>query len=126
MFLYSKKLTNGQSFTISDFCSTYDILPTICDLYGLDSNSNLFQGYSIFSENIKDTVFVSNLSGIFTKNCYSTNISDVIIADGATVTEEEINHFKEIANRFYQKQAKIEKIYRYGINSNMHYIDSKL
>ena len=126
MFMYSKKLTNGQSFTISDFCSTYDILPTICDLYGLDSNSNLFQGYSIFSENIKDTVFVSNLSGIFTKNCYSTNISDVIIADGATVTEKEINHFKEIANRFYQKQAKIEKIYRYGINSNMHYIDSKL
>lgn len=121
MFLYSKKLTNGEGKVISEFCNTYDILPTICDLYGLESNDNLFHGHSIFSEEIKDSIFVSNLSGMFTDKIYSLNISDVTVVDDS-VTEHDIAHFKEIANDFYRDQAKIEKIFRYGINGTKHYI----
>ena len=121
MFIYSKKLANGNHVEIEDFCNTYDILPTICDLYGLESNSNLFHGYSIFSEEIKNSIFVSNLSGIFTNKIYSQNISDVALMDDS-ITKEDIAHFKEIANRFYRDQEKIEKIYRYGINGTKNYI----
>lgn len=121
MMLYSKKLTGGEHKVVSEFCNTYDILPTLCDLYGLEVNVNLFHGHSIFSEEIKDSFFVSNLSGMFTDKIYSLNISDVTVVDDS-VTQLDIEHFKEIANEFYRSQAKIEKIYRYGINSNKHLI----
>ncbi len=121
MILYSKKLTGGEHKVVSEFCNTYDILPTLCDLYGLEVNVNLFHGHSIFSEEIKDSFFVSNLSGMFTDKIYSLNISDVTVVDDS-VTQLDIEHFKEIANEFYRRQAKIEKIYRYGINSNKHLI----
>lgn len=121
MMLYSKKLTGGEHKVVSEFCNTYDILPTLCDLYGLEVNVNLFHGHSIFSEEIKDSFFVSNLSGMFTDKIYSLNISDVTVVDDS-VTQLDIEHFKEIANEFYRRQAKIEKIYRYGINSNKHLI----
>lgn len=121
MILYSKKLTGGEHKVVSEFCNTYDILPTLCDLYGLEVNVNLFHGHSIFSEEIKDSFFVSNLSGMFTDKIYSLNISDVTVVDDS-VTQLDIEHFKEIANEFYRSQAKIEKIYRYGINSNKHLI----
>lgn len=104
----------------TSFCNTYDLLPTICDLYGLKANTNLFQGHSIFSEDIQDSIFVSNLSGIFNNKIFSMNISD-IITDNAS--QEEIDKFKKNANNFYLKQEKIEWIYKYGINGNIKLTD---
>ena len=119
MMLYSPKLTKESGGYISDvFCNTFDILPTICDLYGLPSNNNLFQGYSVFSEDIKDSFFTSNLSGMFTNNIFSMNISDIVIV-GENVTDEEIEHFKEIANKYFVKQEYIETIYKNGINGTI-------
>ena len=118
MILYSPKFVNGTSYFVSDFCNTYDILPTLCYLYGLPSNSNLYQGYNIFSSQIENSFFASNLSGMFVKDIYSQNISDVVVLSDE-VTEQDIQHFKSIANKFYEKQAKIEKIYKNGINGNI-------
>lgn len=122
MMLYSPKLYDlydGEFSKIENtFCSTYDILPTICDLYGLPSNSNLFQGNSVFSDDIENSVFVSNLSGMFTNNIFSFNISDVYIV-GENVTEEEISKFKANANLYWKKQKCIEVIWTEGINGSL-------
>ena len=115
MIFYSPKYVNGESYFVSDFCNTYDILPTLCYLYGLPSNANLYQGYNIFSSQIQNSFFASNLSGMFTEYIYSSNISDVVVLSD-DVTESDIKHFKNIANRFYEKQYYIEKIYKNGIN----------
>ena len=122
MFIYSPKLENewgGEFDNLQNtFCNHYDLLPTICDLYGLPSNTNLFQGYSIFSDEIENTIFVSNLSGMFTKNIFSFNISDVVIV-GENVTLEEIDKFKKNANRYWKQQEYLEIILANGINGSV-------
>ena len=116
LFIYSPHLAKENGNGINDvYCNTYDVLPTICDLYGMPTNDTLFQGYSIFSDNIKDSLFSSNLNGMFTKDIFSLNISDIYLPNG-DVSKEEIERFKINANRFYQKQAILEKIYANGIN----------
>jgi phosphoglycerol transferase MdoB-like AlkP superfamily enzyme len=118
VLIHSPKIAGDSGIMLTDYTNTYDILPTICDLYGLKQNTNLFQGYSIFSEDIKNSFFASNLSGMFTNNIYSTNISDVYKKDDG-VTDEEVANFKKNANRFFKKQEKLEIIYKYGINGTI-------
>lgn len=122
MLFYSPKLfkLHGDNFESVEntYCNTYDILPTICDLYGMASNKNLFQGYSVFSNEIKKSLFVSNLGGIFTKDLFSFNISDIYIV-GDNVSELEIEKFKENANTYWKKQEYIEIILNKGINGKI-------
>ncbi len=116
--IYSPKLTGGQGEVNSTFCNTYDILPTICDLYGLPYNTNLLLGYSVFSDEIKDSLFVSHLNGMFTNDIYSLNITDVYTMD-ESVTEEEIERFQKNATKFYEKWEILEILYENGINGSI-------
>ena len=116
--IYSPALTSESGGQVIDtFCNTYDIYPTICDLYGLPSNTSLLYGYSVFSEEIEDSFFASHLNGMFTRDIYSLNISDIDIV-GENVTEEEIDKFRELANRFFKKQEYLDIIYDNGINGS--------
>lgn len=118
VMLYSPKLAGMmEEHKVTSFCSTYDILPTLCDLYGLPMNKNLFQGNSVFSEDIKNSIFCSNLSGMFTNNIFSFNISDIYVTD-ESVTEKEIEAFKRNANNYWKTQAKLEVIFANGINGS--------
>lgn len=122
MFIYSPHLASEIGNGINDvYCNTYDILPTICDLYGLPTNSTLFQGYSLYSDEIENSFFSSNLNGMFTQNIYSLNIKDIYTPNGV-VSQEEIEKFKQNANRFYEKQNIIEKIYSNGINGTRKFV----
>ena len=117
--IYSPALTKESGGEVIDtFCNTYDILPTICDIYGLSYNTNLLFGYSVFSSEIENSFFASHLNGMFTENIYSLNITDIDIV-GDNVTEEEIEKFKELANNYYKKQEYLEVIYTNGINGNI-------
>ena len=107
-----------QGYSIDAYCNTHDLLPTICDLYGMPYNTNLYHGYSIFSEEIEHSFFASHLGGMFTNKIFSQNITDIIIV-GENVTEEEINRFREDANRYYEKQAFLEILYKNGINGTI-------
>lgn len=60
--IYSSKL---EPETNTTFCNTYDVYPTICELYGLPYNKTITQGYNVFSKEIEDSVMVSYLSGAF-------------------------------------------------------------
>lgn len=119
MFLYSPKLFKlyGDNFdeVENTYCNTYDILPTICDLYGLASNKNLYQGYSVFSDEIENSLFVSNLGGMFTKDIFSFNISNLYVV-GDDVSQLDKEKFKVNANKYWKKQEYIEVILKHGIN----------
>lgn len=116
--IYSKKLTaeyranNDGSNVVTEFCNTYDLYPTICELLGLPYNTYMTQGFDIFGEDIDKSIMVSYVSGMFKQNIYSLNIVDMYLAEG--VTTEEMEAFKRDACRFYEKQYIIELIYKYG------------
>ncbi len=119
MFIYSPHLSSEiGSGTNNVFCNTYDILPTICDLYGLPTNTTLFQGYSIYSDDIQYSFFASNLNGMFTDKLYSQNISEIYMPNGY-VSDEEVRKFKEYANKYFEKQYLLEKIFTNGINGTI-------
>ena len=126
LMLYSPSLLAKQGYTeneegyiqgydVDEFCNTHDILPTICDLYGMPYNENIIHGYSIFSDEIENSFFASHLGGMFTNKIYSQNIVDIYKVD-ENVTEEEIERFSKSANLYYEKQAMMELIYQNGIN----------
>lgn len=116
--IYSPALTQGEGQVVDTFCNTYDILPTICDIYGLPYNSNLLYGFSVFSDEIENSFFASHLNGMFTEDIYSLNISDIYIV-GDDVTDEDIKRFNENANRFFKRQEELEIIYGNGINGTI-------
>lgn len=81
----------------------------------MPSNTNLFHGYSIFSEDIKHSFFASHLGGMFTNKIFSQNITDIVLVE-EDVSEDEIIRFREDANLYFEKQAMLEIIYQNGIN----------
>lgn len=108
--IYSENLDPEQK---TEFVNTYDVYPTICELYGLPYNKALTQGYSIYSVEIENSVMVSYLTGVFNDSFYTLNIVDMYAKDG--VTQAELEKFKFNACKFYEKQLKIEMIYKYGL-----------
>lgn len=109
--IYSKKLDHQ---VINSFCNTYDLYPTVCELFGLPYNTYMTQGFNIFNETeISKSLMVSYVSGMFKKNIYSLNIVDMYTTEGTT--QEEMDFFKRDACRFYEKQHIIEIIYKYGL-----------
>lgn len=95
------------------FCSTYDIYPTICNLFGLDYNKNLIHGKDVYSNDATEvSVFVSNSTVIFDDKLFSYNIVDVHNANNYEIDDEYIEKFKLSAIAFYEKQDKIDKIYK--------------
>lgn len=99
--------------TIDTFCDTYDIAPTICNLFGLDYNKNLQQGKDVYSaDKAAVSVFVSNNTVIFNDKLFSYNIVDVHNANSYEIDDEYIEKFKLSAIAFYEKQDKIDKIYK--------------
>lgn len=70
-------------------------------------------GYSVFNDNFKDTVFVSQIGGIFASDIYSDNV--IQIYSDKDLTDEEINKFRENATTFYNKQFNMNLVY----NSNI-------
>lgn len=108
--IYSEKL---QAQTVTDFTNTYDIYPTICELFGLPYNKALTQGYNVFDAEIENSVMVSYLSGAFNSMFYTLNIVDMFVTPEAT--QEDLNKFKYNASLFYQKQHDLELMYKYGL-----------
>ena len=99
------------------YCSTYDIFPTICDLFNLSYNKSLTQGYSIFSDDIANTVFVSSQRGMYIKGIFTANLHDFVVLDD-TLTQDDVNKFRDNLLNFYDKQEKIERIYQYNYFGN--------
>lgn len=116
LVIYNKKLGQGK---VDNFCTTFDLYPTICDLYGIEYNKNLIHGYSIFSEDIEKTVFVSTMSGMFDENYYTISLDDFLPTNKETENRENLIAFKEKLNNFFIKQDMIEKYYRINYHKSV-------
>lgn len=113
--IYDKNLGGAK---IDTFCNTYDIYPTICKLLGIGYNVNFTQGYDIYSSEIENSFFSSNLFGMFDEKIFSYNIMDTFQNDiDEEISEEEILNFQRKAIKFYEKQTKIDKIYINNLNN---------
>lgn len=107
LIIYNNELAKRSS---DIFCNTYDLYPTICDMFGFDYNSTLSQGYSIFGDEIKKSVHVSFKHGIFNLDYYTEDLIDIIqIKEKPSMT---INEFKTYAYEFFKEQEIVEFVYR--------------
>ncbi len=116
LVVYNKDLAPGK---VDTFCTTFDLYPTICDLYGLQYNQNVIHGHSIFSQEIENSVFVSTMSGLFDQNFYTTSFDKYYPATEEVGTEENLNNFKNKINNFCLKQDMIEKYYRINYHKTL-------
>ncbi len=108
--IYSSKLEHQ---VVDTFCNTYDLYPTVCELFGLPYNTYMTQGFDIFGEDISHSIMVSYISGMFQEDIYSLNIVDMYVTED--VSPEDMENFKKDACRFYEKQHILELIYKYGL-----------
>ena len=106
LMIYSSKLA-GQ--TISNFCNTYDLYPTICNAFGLKYSKAFCLGVDLLSPDISNSMFMSFLTGFYSQTCYSKNAAVFRTYDGATDADVEV--FKKLICQFYEKQIKLDKIY---------------
>ncbi len=108
MIIYNDGLASRKS---SVYCNTYDLFPTICDLFDLGYNTSLVQGKSIFkSTEIKKTVFVSFKHGIWNEDYYTEDLIDIVQLVDTPKTS--IEDFKNYVYEFFKKQEIIEFVYR--------------
>lgn len=112
--IYSSKLGNGK---INTFCNTYDIYPTICDLYGITYNKSLTHGYSVFSNEISKSVFVSTMVGAFNDSFYTVDYVNYTAIDNEIDTYAKLNNFKKELDKFLRDQNLIEMYYRINYES---------
>jgi arylsulfatase A-like enzyme len=107
--IYSKKLASEVR---DDFCNNLDLYPTICNLFGLGYNKIFCQGQNIFSSDIKNSVHVSSLTGYYSSTCYSKNMIDITCYGERSL--KDVNTFKKNVCEYYERQHKLEAIYRCG------------
>ncbi len=107
--IYNKNLGGGE---VDTFCNTYDIVPTICDLYGFEYNKNLTQGYSVFSDEIENSLFVSTMVGMFDEKFFTVTLDEYTAIDDTLETNSKLVKFKTNLDRFLTKQKFIETYYR--------------
>ena len=105
--IYSKKL---EAQKISSFVDTYDIYPTICELYGLPYSKYMSIGYDIFSEDNPYRIYFSQLIGYYSEKIYSSNIFDKIML--SDVTKEEKEEFESKTIELFSRQQILNQIYK--------------
>lgn len=116
LIIYNDKVAKTQ---IDSFCNSYDIYPTVCDLFGFEYNCNLAQGFGIFTDDIKNSVLVSFQNGMCTDKMFTYDSQKIEVND-ESITDEDIATFKKNIATFYKKQETIEKIYTYNYFSYPH------
>lgn len=109
--IYNDDLASRNS---SVYCNTYDIYPTICDLFDFGYITTLVQGKSIFRSNeIKTSVFVSFKHGIYNKDYYSEDMIEIVQINDNPITT--LDEFKKYVYEFFKKQEVIEFVYRNNV-----------
>lgn len=107
LYIYNDSLTKGVNNT---FCTTYDLYPTLCSMFGFEYNTALTHGYDILSDDIKNSYFVSFKTGAFNENYYTDNLYKIYATNDKNLGKEQ--EFKNQVLNFYKKQNIIENIYK--------------
>ena len=110
---------------VDKFTCSFDIIPTILQLMGLDHNLNMYHGVSMLTENAS-TIFVSLESGIFTNEYYYDGMTVFrketdgrwTEFDYETLTEsleglpQDVQAFLDESVKYYTRQDAFNKIYK--------------
>ena len=112
----NNNISDEDSAHIKKFVSTYNIVPTLLDLFGYDFNSNLYLGTSAFIEENYDidNVFFSLQGGIFNDKIYTINGYDLIYTE-LTEYKEELETVRIASEGILNKLKYIEYIYNYNM-----------
>ena len=110
MMLYSKKIPSPRE--IKTFCSTYDLYPTVGEMFGLPYNTINAQGKDILSSDISTTIYCSILTGFYNSKCHSKNMQYITKYEGAT--DEDVENFKKYACEHLNKQRTLNIVYKSG------------
>lgn len=113
--IYDQKLkyeyeNNEGTNVISKFTTTSDMLPTICDLFGIKGYKNLYYGTSMFIKGVESVIF-SRAYGIFVTDkliCYSAK---ELVYKSEDYTEGDLVSFEARAKILLSKQEYLDKIY---------------
>ena len=108
LMIYSNKI---ESQTIDSFCSTYDIYPSICNMFGLPYNIVNAMGRDMFSEkDIANTIYSSVLTGFYSPKCYSKTMQH--ITKYGESTDADVELFKINVCEFLKKQQILKIVYK--------------
>ena len=95
--IYKKGMTPEQ---VDRPCSSLDLLPTLCNLFGLDFDSRLYMGQDVFSE-AEPLVIFSNRSWITDQASYNSQTGEVKSFTGREISEDYVQSIKDIvSNKF--------------------------
>ena len=108
LMIYSKKIS--QSNPIDNFCSTYDLYPTLCGMFGLPFNTTNAQGKDLLSSELSDAIYCSVLTGFYNDKCYSKNMQYITKYEGSTDTD--VENFKTNVCEFLKKQRTLNIVYK--------------
>ena len=85
---------------VEELCYSIDILPTLCNLFGVEFDSRLYVGRDVFSEKEALVIF-DDRSWITEQGRYNSTTKKGIANDGTPLSEEYIKRINtEVANRF--------------------------
>lgn len=102
----------GDGYMVKHFASTFNLMPTLCDVLGLDYNPNFYMGSSIFNPKSMTEIFQSNIAGTPYFNDRLYVVYNGILYRRAGVTSTEIEQFKSSAVDLYVKNMYLEKLYK--------------
>ena len=85
---------------VEELCYSIDILPTLCNLFGLEFDSRLYVGRDVFSEKEALVIF-DDRSWITEQGRYNATTKKGIANDGTPLPDDYIKRINtEVANRF--------------------------
>ena len=90
----------GKNIKVTDPCCSLDIVPTLCNLFGVDWDSRLYSGRDVFSD-AEPLVFWPNHSWITDKgrwNSAKSTGTEFTPAPGVEVTEEYTTRIRKTVN----------------------------
>lgn len=100
----------------SEFSSPYNIVPTIMHLLGIDYNSRMYMGNSLFSND--ENIFYSIELSSFFNDEYWTDNGKTIFTSFVEKNESKEKQFLELVDKLIKKQARIDMLYNQNIFAN--------
>ncbi len=109
--LVTPKIPVGR---VSRYACTFDIVPTLLDLFGYQFNTGLYQGASIFSSNnVPTTAFISRENGMFNDIYYTKDGQEALYIDRKKGgSEDGYQAFRLQITEYYRRQRALEKLYK--------------
>ena len=95
-----------EPIVIDKPCSAIDIMPTLCNLFGIEYDSRLYIGKDILSDTDPIVVF-ANRSFITDKVMYNTKTKETIMLTDGELPDKYISNMQKVVNNMFKISAAI-------------------